>query len=233
MRARDVMTTAVATVGEDTPVEEVARVLLERRVSGVPVVDADGALIGIVSEGDLMRRAQSEAARPSSWWLRLIAVPDEATAYLHAHGRVAGDVMTRRVFHVDEDTPLAEIVDLLERKRIKRVPVVRDGRVVGIVSRANLLHGLATTTPAAVPAASADDRSLRDRILAEMTEQADVDPLFLNVTVSDGAAHLWGLVNSDSEKRAARLVAENTPGIRAVHDHLDIVPPHLRGMMWT
>lgn len=232
MRARDVMTTRVVTVGEDTPVEEIARKLLEHRISAVPVVDAGGMLVGIVSEGDLMRRAHSEAARPASWWLRLVALPHEADLYLQAHGRVASDVMTRKLFTVDEGTPLVEIVDLLERKRIKRVPVVRHGKVVGIVSRANLLHGLATSRTVVSPS-SDNDRTLRDKLFTAMTEQADIDPLFLNVTVYDGVAHLWGLVDSEAEKRAARLVAESTPGIRAVDDHLGVMPPHLGSMMWT
>lgn len=232
MRARDVMTTRVVTVGEETRVEDIARLLLEHRISAVPVVDAHRRLVGIVSEGDLMRRAQTEAARPSSLWLRLAALPREASLYLHAHGRVASDLMTRKVITVDEAAPLAEIVDLLERHRIKRVPVIHHGKVVGIVSRSDLLRRLATAR-AVLPPSKVDDRTLRRTLLATMTGEADIDPLFLNVRVEDGIAHLWGLVDSDAERRAARLVAENTPGIRAIDDRLGVMPPHAGSMRWT
>jgi len=145
MQASDVMTTTVITVTPDTPVQEVARLLLESGISGVPVVDAQGALAGIVSEGDLIDRVDGEPGRRRrSWWLELVRPPeDQARDYLKLHGQRAQDVMTRDVVSVAEDAPLGEIARLLEKHRVKRVPVLRDGRLVGIVSRANLLHGLA------------------------------------------------------------------------------------------
>ncbi len=144
MRAKDVMTSPIVTVGPEATVQEIAKLLIERQVSGMPVLDQGGRVVGIVSEGDLMRRVEHADERHRSWWLKLFSDEiTEATEYVKTHGRRAAEVMTRDVVTVDEDTPLHEIAALLEERRIKRVPVVRDGRLVGIVSRANLLHGLA------------------------------------------------------------------------------------------
>jgi CBS domain-containing protein len=226
MVARDIMTTRVVTVGPETPVEEVARLLLSHHVSAVPVVDAGGRLAGIVSEGDLMRRPETATERKPSWWLRIIADPDTlAREYVKTHGRHAGDVMTAKVVTVSEDTPVAEIARLLEERRIKRVPVVRDGRVAGIVSRADLLRGLASHHEA-MPAPSADDRELRERVLAAF----DAVPFTAQVypMVTNGVAHLWGLAESENQRRALRVAAENVPGVRAVEDHMGYVPPYHR-----
>lgn len=174
MQARDVMTTQVTTVHRDTPVPEIARLLLEHRISAVPVVDAEGRVEGIVSEGDLMRRhdTDTDGNSRSSWWLRLFETTETAAErYIRSHGRVAGEVMTRNVVAVDEDVPLSEIALLLEEKRIKRVPVIRDGRLVGIVSRANLLRALASRpTPPHAPGRT-DDQALRERLLKEIGSQ--------------------------------------------------------------
>lgn len=161
MRAKDVMTSPIVTAGPQTTVPEIAKLLIERRISALPVVDQGERVIGIVSEGDLMRRVENTDERHRSWWLRLFSDPaTDAADFVKTHGRRAADVMTRDVVTVGEDTPLHEIAALLEERRIKRVPVVREGRVVGIVSRANLLHGLAAR-PADTPVRSADDEVIR------------------------------------------------------------------------
>ncbi len=158
MQAKDVMTSPVVTVGPDASVTDVARLLLERHISAAPVVDGSGTLLGVVSEGDLMRRPEAGTERRPSWWLTLISEPqDEAREYLKSHGLHARDVMTRHVLTVEEDASLQDIATLLEKHRIKRVPVMRAGKVVGIVSRANLLQALvAQSRP---PAPQADDRA--------------------------------------------------------------------------
>ena len=140
--------------------------------------------------------------------------------------------MTREVVAVEEETTPAEIAALLERKRIKRVPVLRNGQVVGIVSRANLLHGVATMKPDQ-PSPTRDDRQIRESIVAALTNEAGVNDTFVNVTVRDGIVHLWGLVDSDAQRAAARVLAENMPGVRRAVDHLDPIPPNLRSMLWT
>lgn len=230
MQAKDVMTANVVSVAPDTDVATVARRLVERAISAVPVVDGDGRVIGIVSEGDLMRRPESETERQPSWWLRLLASPEEqAGAFVKSHGMTAGDVMTRDVVTVAEDTALDAVAEVLERHRIKRVPILRDGALVGIVSRANLLHGLIAGGVKA-PAA-ADDGALRAAVLAALSE-AGIRDDFVDVVVSDGVARLWGAVESQAEKRAARVAAESTPGVARVEDHIGIMPRMVRAAMW-
>jgi len=230
MQARDVMTTSVVTVGPDAGVGEIAKLLLGHRISGVPVVDAEARLLGIVTEGDLMRRPEIETERQRSWWLRILADPrDIAKEYAQSHGTRARDVMTAQVITVAEDAPLGEIARLLEERRIKRVPVVRDGKLVGIVSRANLLQGLAARSDAVRTVAPIDDRSLRERVAAVLARQGWTSHGTFNVIVTDGVVELWGLVESDEERKAVRIAAEGVPGVRAVKDHLGAVRPWVLG----
>ncbi len=225
MLARDVMTTAVATVSPDTPVPEIATLLLDRHISAVPVVDTDNQILGIVSEGDLIHRAESDTERRRSWWLDLLTGAEErAREYVRTHGRRAADVMTRDVVTVGEDAALGEVAELLERRRIKRVPVVRDGRLVGIISRADLLRGLAAGRATAQAPVTADDRAIREQLLRELDAQGLVPTRHVSVVVTDGVVHLWGLVDSPEQARAVRIAAETIPGVRAVEDHLVILP---------
>lgn len=228
MVATDIMTTSVVTVAPDTSVFDIARLLLTHRISAVPVVDADARLVGIVSEGDLMRRPETATQEPRSWWLSLLGGPEDAAReYVKTHGRRAADVMTRPVITVAEDTAVVAIARVLEERRIKRVPVVRDGRVVGIVSRADLLRGLASRTPTEA-VRSVDDQTIRERVL-EALRVSEVVPLAgVNVVAVDGVVHLWGCVDTDDQRRACQLAAETVPGVRAVDNHLTRVPPYLR-----
>ena len=230
MQAKDIMTTNVVTVAPDARVAEIAALLLERRISGVPVVDADGRILGIVSEGDLMRRAEGETERRHSWWLDLMASSEEsAAAYVKTHGMHAEDVMTRSPITVGEEMPVRDVAEILEKRHIKRVPVVRDGKIVGIVSRANLLQGLAAgANKGAVP--SADDRSIRARITEILNQEKWVSHGTLNVIVTDGVVELWGWVDSETERKAFRVAVESVPGVRALRDHLGSVPPYVRGV---
>jgi len=221
MRAKDVMTAPAVMVAPETAVEEIAKLLLKRGISAVPVVGADRRLAGIVSEGDLMRRVESGTERTRSWWLTMFGDADaQAREYAKSHGRRAADVMTRRVVSVAEDATLAQIAELLERHRIKRVPVVREGKVVGIVSRANLLHGLASQGAVAAPAPPADGK-LRERIAEEM-RRAGVDTVFVNVVVGDAAVHLWGIVPTQAQLEAAGIAAERMAGAIPVRNHLSV-----------
>lgn len=231
MQAKDVMTKNVVAVRPDSDVRTIARRLIERGISAVPVVDGSGHLVGIVSEGDLLRRADSGTERRPSWWLRLLAGPeDRARDYVKSHAMRAEDVMTRDVITVAEDAPLHEIATILERQHIKRVPVVCDGQVVGIVSRANLLHGLASG--AMTCAVSLSDSQLREALEKAMAE-AGVRTDFMNIVVADGAVHLWGAMESEAEKQAARVAAENLPGVKGVRDETSVFPASVRAMMWA
>ncbi|MFH1819597.1 MAG: CBS domain-containing protein [Pseudomonadota bacterium] len=218
MLAKDVMTTAILRVTPDTDVGEIARTLLDAHISAVPVIDGGGNLIGIVSEGDLLHRAEAETRHRPSWWLRLLATPEELSErYLREFGRRARDVMTRDVITVEPDTPLTEIAAMLEKFHIKRVPVMEHGKLVGIVSRANLLRGVATwQKPGDV---RVEDSALRSLLLKALSE-ADLPMHLVNVTVTDGTVGLWGVVDSELQVEAARAAAEATVGVLRLENHL-------------
>jgi CBS domain-containing protein len=221
MQAGDVMTTEVITVDERTPISAVAKLLAERGISAVPVVDAAKRVIGMVSEGDLLHRAETGTERRRAWWLDLLAASDElARDYVKSHAKTVGEVMTRDVVSVTEETPVADIAILLETRGIKRVPVLRDSRLVGIVSRANLVQALAMTISEAPTGAAAGDAAIRERLLAELKEQPWAEVAPANVTVRNGVVHLWNSYVSDDEKRALLVAARNIPGVRRVEDHM-------------
>ena len=227
MKAADVMVTNVITVGPQASVLDVAELLLSSRISGVPVVGKSGELLGIVSEGDLMRRAEVGTGRRRPWWLALFIGKEALAAeFVKEHSRKVTDVMTRDVITVSPDTSLFTIANLLERNAIKRVPVVRDGKLVGIVSRANLLQALASRgrQMQQMAGAAADDSKIRDRVITQLDTEPWTKPSLINVIVRDGTVELWGIVDSASEKKAVRVAAEVTPGVRAVADNLIVRP---------
>jgi CBS domain-containing protein len=225
MKAADVMVSAVISVRPNARVEEVARILLANRISAVPVINEEGELLGIVSEGDLMRRAEAGTERRRSWWLeQLTGKQALAAEYVRSHSHKVTDVMTRSVITAIPDTPLGEIATLLEKNRIKRVPIVQNGKVVGIVSRANLLQALASTPAKDAAAPRADDSEIRDKVLSRLNGEL-WRPLLLNVTVNDGNVDLWGFVSSNDEKKAARIAVEGIVGVKSINDYLTIPPP--------
>ena len=222
MLAKDIMTSPVVTVSPDTTVSEIAALLLDKCISAVPVVDGTNAVIGIVSEGDLMRRPESDTGtRKRSWWLEVWrGAPELAQEYNKSHGQRASDVMTKNVVSVGEDMAVAEIAQTLEEKHIKRVPVVRDGKLVGIVSRSNLLRGLATRKAAPLSPVSRDDQSLQQSVLAALRKEPWVDAAFAGATVEDGVVHLWGMAQSTEQKKAYEIAAAAVPGVKSVENHL-------------
>jgi len=221
MRARDVMVRAVATATPETTVEALARLMINLRLSGVPVMDRDGRLVGIVTEGDLLRRVETGTERHRPRWSEPFSSNSRLAAeYVKSHAKRVADIMTREVFSVEETATLGEIADLLETKQIKRVPVVHDGKIVGIVSRADLLQVLASG--GAKTADEEQDGAIRRQLLAELREQQWADASEDRVVVSDGVVHLWGTVGSEDERRALRIAAENTPGVRAIEDHTEV-----------
>jgi len=220
MKARDVMVSPVITTKPTASVREVAQTLLAHHISAVPVIDDAGKLVGIVSEGDLMRRADLGTARHRSWWLATLFAEEEALAaeYVKQHSRKVADVMTKRLVTATPDATLGEIAGLLERHSIKRVPIVDKGELVGIVSRANLIQALAGDRKALdVPV---PDAALRDKIMAHLKTQPWAHTSLLNVTVNDGIVDIWGITRSEAEKKALRVAAETMPGVRAVNDNV-------------
>ncbi|MDR3530752.1 MAG: CBS domain-containing protein [Rhodopila sp.] len=220
MRAQDVMTTQVVAVEPDTPVREIATIMIERRITGLPVQEPDGRLVGIVTDGDIYRRSElgTDRRRRRSWLELFAADPRHAQDYVEAHGRTARDVMTANVVAVVPETSLRQIADVLETRRIRRVPVVTDGKVVGIVSRANLVQALATSTPPEADSA-AGDRRTRDMLIAEYARHPWGLRAEANVVVTDGVVHIFGLVDSEAEQHALRVAAEGIPGVKGFEDH--------------
>jgi CBS domain-containing protein len=220
MQAKDVMTVNVISVSEDTPVHEVVALLLKHRISAVPVVDEVRNVVGIVSEGDLLRpEGTSRPPKQRPWWLEAIFA-GKAVAYEKGQGRTAGTVMTRKVITVNEDTPLHEIAGLLERHHIKRVPVLNNGRLVGIVSRANLLHGLANIIVEHHEPGAAKDRQLRTELVKILLETHKLDTALVNVTVGDGNVRLWGVADSADAAAMAETTAKSLPGVKSVENNL-------------
>ena len=222
MNAADIMTPNVITVRPDTPLDAIVNLMLENRISGVPVVDND-IVVGIISEGDLLRRAEIGTEKRRSHLLELVSSTSSLAAdYVRTHGRRADEVMTTNVIAVTPDTPIGEIADILETKRIKRVPVAVDGKLMGIVTRANLLRALATRLRAEAAPVSADDRSIRTALLAEFLQHKWGSQVAqFDVTVRDGVVHLWGIARGVDHCRAMVVAAENTPGVKSVANHLE------------
>jgi len=230
MFASDVMTTTVITVSPDATVHDLAELMDKHRISGVPVVDPAQGLVGLVSEGDLLFRTETQTERRteprhSVWFDMFSREREQARDYVKSHSRNVGDIMTRDVITVTETTELDEIANLLESKRIKRVPVVRDGKVVGIVSRANLVRALVATKNTSTDAADSDDRTIRYRLLTELRAQEWARVWADDIIVRDGIVHIWCADDrSDDERRALRVAAENTAGVRGVEEHIVSVP---------
>ncbi len=219
MRAHQIMTRPVISVRPDTTILEAANMMLQRHVSGLPVINAAGKLVGIVSEGDFIRRAELGTQRKRGRWLKFSLGPGKsASDFVHEHGRTVSEVMTRSPLTVTEDTALAEIVDVMEKNNVKRLPVVRGDQVVGIVSRANLLQAVASLSHH-VPDPTADDDHIRNRIISAL-EKNDWCPFGLSVIVRDGIVHLSGVITEERSRQAAVVAAENVEGVKKVHDHL-------------
>lgn len=226
MNARDVMRRNVVTVAPETALSEAIEIMLTRRISGVPVVDAAGDVIGMLTEGDLLRRVEIGTQVEIPAWRAWIAGPGRgAQDYVRTHARQVGEVMSRPVVTVRGDTPLAEIVVLMESQGIKRVPVLEGGRLVGIVSRADLLRALNRLMPKAETGVVAD-AELRRRVLAEFDRQRWAPHACLDVKVENGVAELRGLITDTRERDAMRVLAENVPGVRGVLDRLTWIEPY-------
>ena len=223
MQVRDIMTRNVICVGPQQTLVQAARLMLENRISGLPVVDAAGKLVGMVTEGDFLRRGEIGTERHRPKWLEFLLGPGRLAAeYVHASGRKVDEVMTADPCTVSEEDSLETVVELMEQQRIKRLPVMRDGIMVGIVSRANLMHALASLAPEAAPT-GADDAALREAILSAFRAQPWAP--HVNVVVKGGVAELWGVITDERERQAVIVVAENVPGVKKVHDHLVWVEP--------
>jgi CBS domain-containing protein len=230
MKTGDIMTQDVISVGPGATVKEAAEIMLREHISGLPVINDQRVLVGIITEGDLLRRTELGTQKQRPQWLEFMVSPGTlAREYVRSHARTVENVMTAAVRTVDEDTPLPDVVETMERFRVKRLPVMRAGRVVGIITRANLLHALAATPPSATTTA---DTLIRDEINRELVKQRWC-PRQTHIVVRQGVVDLWGIILNETERRAIRIAAENVPGVKEVRDHMVWVEPHAGAVIGT
>ena len=222
MRVHQIMTRRVTTVKADTPILDAANLMLQNHISGLPVVGGAGELIGIVSEGDFMRRREIGTQKKRSRWLSVVLGPGlSASEFVHEQGRKVGEIMTQDPHTATEDMPLEDVVQSMERYNVKRLPVVRGDRLVGIVTRSDLLRAVASLARD-IPDPTADDDHIRDRVIASI-ERNEWRPLRLGVTVRDGIVHLSGIITDEHARQAIIVAAENVSGVKLVHDHLSLL----------
>ncbi|HUH86302.1 MAG TPA: CBS domain-containing protein [Stellaceae bacterium] len=221
MRAIDVMVRDVVTVRPDTDVAEAVKLLSEHDVSALPVVDAYGHLVGIISEADLIRRVEIGTEKQRPWWVEAVTGASTlAEEFAKSHGKKVEELMTTDVASATEQTPLSEIAALLERRRIKRVPITRNGKLVGVVSRSNLIQALASVIGRGEENGAHRDLEIRQELLSRLEKQTWTDFGSRNVIVSDGTVHLWGLISSEPERKALIALAESVPGVVRVSDEM-------------
>ena len=225
MNVKHIMTWPVFSIGPDATVLQAVQLMLRHKISGLPVVGADGKLVGIVTEGDFLRRTETATEQRRPNWLNFLMGPGRlADEYVHTHTRKIADVMTPEPYTITEDTSLEVVVKLMEKHRIKRLPVVRNKQLVGIVSRANLLHALASLAPSA-SAPAATDEIIHKSLLIELQHEKWAPIGFLNVIVRNAVVELWGTITDERQRQALIVAAQNIPGVKDVQDHLVWVDP--------
>lgn len=223
MKAKHVMTWPVKTGKVDMTVREAARTMSENHISALPIVDEAGKLVGVVSEGDLVRRAEIGTHIQRSWWLSMLLTDKRlADEYTRSHAAKVGDVMSRKVISVEPETSLSEIARIFERNQIKRVPVLGSGKLVGIVTRSNLVQAIATAPQK--EHRELEDEEIRTKIQKILESKSWAKPIGLNITVNDGRVDLWGVARSEAERNAIRVVVEKVHGVKGIEDNLFVEP---------
>ena len=223
MKAADVMVSTVITVPPEASVQDVANVLMTNRISAVPVVTAGGDLVGIISEGDLIRRVETDTDHRRSWWIELLLGRGPLAAeYVKSHSRKVSDLMSRDVITARPETPLRDVAGLLEKNGIKRVPIVADGKLVGIVSRANLVQALAVQKKPVEAQPPADDLAIREAVMARLDGKLWTKFAPVNIIVRNGIVDIWGIVDTETVRQAIRVAVEETPGVRGINDNLSV-----------
>lgn len=225
MQVASIMTSPVVGIAASASIKEAADLMITHRISGLPVVDDSGRLLGIVSEGDFLRRSELGTERKRSWWLEFLLSPGKAAdEYVHAHGRKIEEIMTTQVVTVASETSVQQAVNLMTKRRVKRLPVLADGRVVGIVTRSDLLRAmLRVLRPADDSSLSASDADIKSAVMAEIKRQPWGGGRTIDAVVKDGEVELSGAIFDERERGAARVAAENVPGVKSVRDNLILV----------
>jgi CBS domain-containing protein len=225
MIAADIMTHPVFAISPETPLAQAIKLMIDHRISGVPVVDREGCLVGMLTEGDLLRRVEIGTDGETAGWLTSFLLPGrEADRYVVTHGRLVGEVMTPEVVSIAEDTPLPEVVRLMRRHGIKRVPVLREGRLLGIVSRADLVRRVGEAL--AAPPATVDDGTIHQAILDAMDREAWAPGRMVSVSVHDGAVQLDGCLFDIRERDALGVLVANVPGVGKVENRIVCIEPY-------
>jgi len=220
MKAKDVMTHCVVSIGPEAPILDAIARMISHQVSGMPVIDTDGKLVGMVTEGDFLRRTETGTEAPQRRWLELLLGPaSRAEEYVRSHGRTVREVMSRKIVAASKETPLTELVELMEEHGIKRIPVTEEGRIVGIVSRADLMSALAERLSQSTKA-PASDESIRRAIVTEMKKQPWCPVQSLSIRVRNGFVDVNGTIFDEGQRRALQVLVENVHGVKGVHDHL-------------
>jgi len=226
MQAKEIMTRDVTTVSPSASVREAAKLMVDKRLSGLPVVASEGRLVGMLTASDLLHRVETGTERRSSWFANFFANPDDmARQYAKTHGLKAHEVMSRHVISVRDDASLSEVADVLDRNRLKRAPVVRDGRLVGIISRSDLVRVLSEAS-VGQPVAKSDDAALQNAIWQQIHKQKWLDSGYVSITVKDGVVETWGMVGSPEQRNALMVLIEETAGDARVEDHLNVGTPN-------
>jgi CBS domain-containing protein len=224
MQAREAMTKDVVTVGPEATVSEIAGLLVRHRISAVPVVSADNQVMGIVSQTDLGHRSETGTEKKRKWWLEAFADPStRAREFIKSHALRARDVMTRYLVSVSPQASLAEVADLLDSHRIRQVPVMEGGKLVGMISRADLVRKLAEVKIGS-PATRPDNGALQKAIWEQVKAQSWLRSGYVSVTVEDGVVELWGAADSEAQRRAVRMLVEGVLGVVRVENHLGVIP---------
>jgi CBS-domain-containing membrane protein len=221
MNASDVMVRDVVTVGPEDEVSKAVQLLVDHDISALPVVDSEKRVIGILSEADLLHREKIGTEKHRPWWLEAV-MPASVLAldYAKSHGRKVSELMSENVVAAAENTSISELANILEKHRIKRVPILNDGKLVGIVSRTNLIQASAPSKVEGDQLTDLTDRGIRAAILARLAEQSWTDFGERNIVVTNGVVHLWGLVSSPKEHKALLALAESVTGVREVSDEM-------------
>lgn len=228
MQVADFMTRKLVTAGPEVTVAEAARLMLEHRISGLPVID-HGALVGLVTEADLLRRTETETEPHLSWWQSLLLGSERpAEQYVRTHGRTVGEIMRRELVSIAPGASLVEALALMESRAVKRLLILEDGQLVGILSRADLLRALEQLLSGVAAVSSAEasaDAAIRRRILGQLQQQRWAPAAMLDIRVSHGTVEICGRIFGEGQREALRVLAENTPGVRAVIDKLVWIEP--------
>jgi len=226
LKARDIMSVKVVTVGPSTSVRDIAALMVEKGVSGLPVVDDNEKLLGMISEGDLLRRKEIHTEKRRGRWASFFAgIDKQAREFTKSHGLRADDIMTREVIHVSEGAPLADVVELMERHKVKRLPVLANNKLVGIVSRMDVLRALSSMQTQPVPPPADADAAIRAAMHDVLDNEEWAMSAMVNVIVSDGVVNLWGAVDSSDQRKALQVAAESIPGVKGVENHLSFDLP--------